>query len=257
MSYQLTKIELPRDAWHSLAIEDQYSIALLGHIFNETMVLQRFAHGCHPKVEMASAEKSGAVCQTTFMTRLLLSKIYEAKERIFHSKEIRSFLTSKCFTKMESGYGERLQKDLSSAIADCKWLKDARNTHGMHYPPLSEWHDTLESINRTKDPFTFFLGVAMGDVFFETADQIAEMAYYMQSGNGDWKRGIEIMYKDAINITDKLHIFITECIGAFISSYKESSTPPTLKAKMKLSQKFSTQKIEDLKIPYFFDYSSK
>ncbi|WP_155772614.1 hypothetical protein [Burkholderia vietnamiensis] len=257
MSYQLTKIQLPRDAWHSLAIEDQYSIALLGHVFNETMILQRLAHGCHPHREMPAVERSGAVCQTTFMTRLLLSKIYEAKERIFRSKEIRRFLTSKCFANMDPGYGERLQKDLSSSISDCKWLKDARNIHGMHYAPLSEWRDTLDSINRTKDPFTFFTGVAMGDVFFETADQIAEMAYYMQSGDGDWKRGLEIMYRDAINITDKLHTFITECIGAFISSYKNNDTSPSRKVKMKLTQKFPTQKIEDLKIPYFFDYHSK
>ncbi|AOJ86752.1 hypothetical protein WS87_08725 [Burkholderia sp. MSMB0856] len=99
--------------------------------------------------------------------------------------------------------------------------------------------------------------MAMGDFFFETADQIAEMAYYMQSGSGDWKHGVETMYQDAVTITDKLSIFISECIGAFISSFQKIDTPPSMKLKLKTSRKFPMEKIEDFKIPYFFDYSLK
>jgi len=250
---QLQKITLPLDAWNELSHDDQYSVAVLGHIFNEVMILQRLMHASKPIQERTKEEISGAVCQMLFMYRLFFGKVFEANERLNKSKEIASFLKLKCFVHMRPGEGEDLLKDFRRAVGLCKWLSQARNGHCMHYPAKSEWESALEHVRTIKMPFRFMMGSRAGDMLYETPDHVANMSFCMEAGEGDWIAGMERVADEAYSLGGKLNDLIRLSLNAFFRTYDTSRLPAALRLRVKTAKSFSTPRLADFHIPYFFD----
>ncbi|MBW0450822.1 hypothetical protein [Paraburkholderia phenoliruptrix] len=250
---QLQKITLPKDAWAALSDEDQYAISVLGHIFNEVMILQRLMHAVQPRKHRTKVEVSGSVCQVLFLYRLFLAKIFEANERINKSKEVVAFLKTRCFPHMPPGEGEALLKTFRRAASQCKWLSQARNGHSMHYPAKAELDGALQHVRKLKAPFVFIMGSRAGDMLYETPDQIANLAFCMEAGEGDWKAGMEAVAGDANSLADKLNDLIRLSLNAFFETYQDDRLPSATRLKVKTAKSFSTPHLADFEIPYFFD----
>lgn len=248
---QLEKVTLPKEAWSDLDSETQFAISLLGHIFNEVMTLQKLMVASHPYDQQTKIERSGSVCQSTLLQRILVGKLFEAKARV-NSREVHRFLTTKCFVHLKDGAGAALLKEFNQAISSCDWLSDARNQHSMHYPTLDLWRNVLDQMRDAKEAFNFVIGSRDGDILYETSDQIANMSFFENSGNGSWKKGVDEAFEDVKGISRKLNNLITISLDAFFSSYGKSK-PASKRLRIKKAKSFSTPHLLSFKIPYFFD----
>lgn len=247
----LRRIVIPYSAIAHLSKPDRYSLHLLGHIFNETIVLLKMTYATQVKRGTATeAETAGGVCQATLFCRLLAGKIYEAQVRI-NSAEVRAFLTSHCFPYMPDGTGNALQKAFNSAASTCKWLNGTRNGHAMHYPGYQQCEAALDSLERHDAGFEFIHGDQDGNLLYHSSDAMAGMAFFHEVDSDNWLAGAEAMINDLHRVGASLCEFIQVVLQNFVERMKsecESVTDKPLPA-------FNAPDFDHFEAPYFFTFS--
>lgn len=78
MQAEVRSLELSATALRALDPHRRYVFALVGHVFNELMLLQKWVHISRKPPGNPGPEEDAAVGVTMFLVRLLSAKVYEA-----------------------------------------------------------------------------------------------------------------------------------------------------------------------------------
>ncbi|WP_027793374.1 hypothetical protein [Paraburkholderia acidipaludis] len=254
-SKALRRIVIPYSMIAHLSESDRYSLHLLGHIFNETMVLLKLAYTTSIKREdCTDAEVAASVCQATLFCRLLAGKIHEAQLRL-NSKEVRVFLTNCCYPYVPDEAGPTLLAAFNTAASQCKWLNAARNGHSMHYPSLQHWQAALTTLSENKAGFELICGKLDGDILYHSSDAMAGLAFFHEVDPADWRTGAETMIRELQQLGDRLGEFIQTILRSFVLRAKDEFAGAVGSITVETLPPFYAPDFDHFEVPYFFSVS--
>ncbi len=141
MQAEVRRLELSSDALRTLDAHRRYVFALVGHIFNELLLLQKWVHVSRMPPGNTGPQEDAAVGVTMFLLRCLCSKIYEALNAL-RKKDVADVLRSDYF-----GAVDGLDAQWETVLAKFKkleWLRWIRNKGGFHYMDANQWATGLE-----------------------------------------------------------------------------------------------------------------
>jgi hypothetical protein len=251
---QLERFIMPRGAWQALLPEDRYSILMLGHIFNEAMILQRMIFVSAPPDKATQVERDANGAQMMFLAKMLCGKVYEAQIAL-NAAVINTFLTKRCFPLLEDGEGERLRREFNRLASGSAWLKEARNQHSMHYATFDQWKDVLPVMDTHKMGFEFVMGRLTGDTFYSTSDAAANLSFYLEADQ-DWQTGLQVVSTETKRLSGALGLLIRECLNAFFNAQWEAPARRKDKLQRRIAPKFDRLPLDTFKLPYFFNLDS-
>jgi hypothetical protein len=78
MQAEVRRLSLSANGLRALDPQRRYVFALVGHVFNELMLLQKWIHISRRAPEQPGPQEDAAVGVTFFLLRLLSAKVYEA-----------------------------------------------------------------------------------------------------------------------------------------------------------------------------------
>ena len=143
MQADVQRLSLSADALRELDPQRRYVFALVGHIFNELMLLQKWIHISRRAPGHPGPQEDAAVGVTLFLVRLLSAKVYEAlHEDALRKASVNEVLRTDYFGKVE-GLSERWDEVLAQHDK-LEWLRWIRNRGGFHYMNANQWAPGLE-----------------------------------------------------------------------------------------------------------------
>lgn len=251
----LKRVVLPRKRLERLDIEEQYSLHLLGHIFNETMALARLVQVTQTDrlQHTTDAQAAGAAFNTMFFCRLLAGKVYEGRNKV-NTRAVQAFLKKCCFPFIEGQSGPTELKALNRAASTCRWLEMARNGHAMHYPSLEQCRPALELLASQNAGFEYIIGPVNSQSLYHSSDAMAGLALFLEVDPNDWRSGVATMAQELSDVATRLTDFIQTAVVAYIEEARIAAPKDSYTTKVKIRDVagFEAPLYDDYFFPYFF-----
>jgi hypothetical protein len=249
---QLKILKITHEVWNAESEGTRYAVLLLGHIFNEVIMLQKMSVVSLPRGD-ETAQGMAMAAQTTFLARLLSGKIYEAY-LILNNKAVNDFLSKKCHPFMLDERGQELRNGFNKAVDDCKWLNLARNQHAMHYPTPEEWAPAIRLMQADKADYEWIGGEIWGYSFYASSAQVAAWGLYLEAGETARVGVIEFSEKIK-DLATKLIVYIVESTDAYFRQLYPDNKHKR-KAKLKDTKQFELPLMIETVLPFFYDLTN-
>jgi hypothetical protein len=160
---EVHRLALSADALRALDPQKRYVFALVGHIFNELMLLQKWIHISRRAPGSPGPQEDAAVGVTLFLVRLLSAKVYEALHQDALGKaSVDEVLRADYFSKVD-GLNQKWDKVLEQ-YDGLEWLRWIRNKGGFHYMNSNQWAPGLQ--DAMCENAYIWMGKRYGDTYF-------------------------------------------------------------------------------------------
>ena len=242
MQAEVRSLELSAAALRALDPQRRYVFALVGHIFNELMLLQKWVHISRKPPGNPGPEEDAAVGVTMFLVRLLSSKVYEAlHEDALTKKSVAEVLRADYFGSVD-GLNEQWDAVLAKH-ADLEWLGWIRNKGGFHYMNAAQWAPGLE--DPICDGAYAYVGKRYGDTYFHWAEMTAALPAMKHVNPDDPFKGLDQM----VNELGELLSALTDCLARGLQAFLSKSN---IGAKLSEPIRFDAPLLNPLALHYFF-----
>lgn len=240
MQAQVQRLELSAAALRALDPNQRYVFALVGHVFNELMLLQKWVHISRRPPGNPGPQEDAAVGITFFLVRLLSSKVHEALD-VMTKKAVADVLSADYFGKVD-GLSERWDAVLAQH-GNLEWLGWIRNKGGFHYMNANQWAPGLE--DSMCDGAYIHTGKRYGDTYFHWAEMTAALPAMKHVNNDKPFKGLEQMLDDLGQLLSGL----IECLARGLQAFLDASgVGGTLSEPVR----FGAPPFEPLALHYFF-----
>jgi hypothetical protein len=242
MKAEVQRLELSGDALRALDADRRYVFALIGHVFNELTLLQKWVHISRKPPGDAGPVEDAAVGVTMFLIRLLSAKVYEAlHDDVLRKKSVEEVLRADYFGKVD-GLNEKWDAVLAQH-EKLEWLGWIRNKGGFHYMNAKQWAPGLD--DGMCEGAYGYVGKRYGDTYFHWAEMTAALPAMKHVNANDPFAGLDQM----VNELGELLSGLTDCLALGIQEFlKSSGVGSTLSD----PQQFEAPPLEPLALHYFF-----
>ena len=216
MQAEVRRLELSAGALRALDLQGRYVFALVGHIFNELTLLQKWLHASRRAPGNPGPQEDAAVGVTMFLVRLLSAKVYEAlHDDALGKKSVSDVLRADYFGKVER-LNERWDAVLTQ-YETMEWLAWIRNKGGFHYMNAAQWAPGLE--DSMCDGAYSYVGKRYGDTYFHWAEMTAALPMMKHVKTDDPFKGLEQM----VDELDQLLGAVTDCLARGLQAFLNGS----------------------------------
>ncbi|CAE6858747.1 hypothetical protein R75471_00052 [Paraburkholderia domus] len=242
MQAEVRRLELSETALRALDPYRRYVFALVGHVFNELLLLQKWVHVSRRSPGNPGPQEDAAVSITMFLIRLLAAKVYEAlHEDALTKKSVADVLRADYFGKVD-GLSDKWDAVLVQHER-LEWLGWIRNKGGFHYMNAGQWipylGDTICS-----DAY-IYTGRRYGDTYFHWADMTAALPAMSHVNADDPFKGLEQMLQELGQLVGD----ITDCLALGLQAFlSESGIGNSLSDPIR----FDAPSLEPPALHYFF-----
>lgn len=215
---------------------------MVGHIFNELMLLQKWVHISRKPPGKPGPQEDAAIGVTMFLIRLLSAKVYEAlHEDALTKNSVAEILRTDYFGHVP-GLNAAWEAVLTR-YAKMEWLGWVRNKGGFHYMNAAQWAPGLE--DSMCDGAYAYVGRRYGDTYYHWAEMTAALPAMKYVNVNDPFKGLDQMATEL----GQLLSGITDCLARGLQAFLERS-----KVGVKLSEpiRFDAPLLEPLALHYFF-----
>lgn len=153
-----------------LDTSERYAFAIAGHVFNETMLLQKLVLISTPPEGSHQFIKDASVGSAIFALRILVGKTEEAM-KILTKDSVESVLRDKFFSLVD-GLEVRWD-DAKAKYKELPWLGRIRNSRSFHYMNASQWNPHLLG-DICQDAYVI-VGKTHGNTFFHWQEMAAAL----------------------------------------------------------------------------------
>lgn len=242
MQAEVCNIELSSTALRALDPHRRYVFALVAHIFNELMLLQKWVHISRKPPGNPGPQEDAAVGLTMFLIRLLSAKVYEAlHEDALTKHSVAEVLRGDYFGNVE-GLNEAWDAVLAQH-AKLEWLRWVRNKCGFHYMNANQWAPGLE--DSMCDGAYAYIGKRYGDTYYHWAEMTAALPAMKHVNSEDPFKGLDQMITD---LGQLLH-GITDCLALGLQAFLKKSG---VGGKLSEPIRFDAPPLEPLALHFFF-----
>jgi hypothetical protein len=242
MQAEVRRLSLSANGLRALDPQRRYVFALVGHVFNELMLLQKWIHISRRAPEQPGPQEDAAVGVTFFLLRLLSAKVYEAlHEGALRKASVSEVLRADYFDKVD-GLNERWNEVLARHDT-IEWLGWIRNKCGFHYMNADQWAPGLE--DSMCDDAHIWIGKRYGDTYFHWAEMTAALPAMCHVNADEPLRGLEQMVEElGLLLGD-----VTDCLARGLQAFmKTSGVGNTLMD----ATRFEAPMLEPSALHYFF-----
>ncbi len=215
MQAQVQRLALSAEALRALDPNRRYVFALVGHIFNELMLLQKWIHISRRAPGNPGPQEDAAVGVTMFLVRLLSAKVYEA----LHVDALRKATVEEVLRADYFGKVDGLNEKWDAVLAQHEglaWLKWVRNRGGFHYMTANQWAPGLE--DSMCDGAYIWTGRRHGDTYFHWAEMTAALPAMMQLNATEPFNGLAQMVDELAQLLGDLIDCLARGLQAFMYS---------------------------------------
>lgn len=208
------RITVSSDRVLALSPEERYAYYLLGHFFNELMLLQKLLAFALPKHDdNRPLRQQPEMGQALFLFRIAAGKMWEAKLAL--NREVLSVVLRLSFLPLIPNGADRL-KLWQRRVADAAWLKNLRDGHSFHYPAFKDWRPLLEGTGDWHDDEIFMSGES-GNVFHAGADSMAQQWMFGQLNPENPRGAVVPMIDEMIKLLGQVNSLVEDLLGAFVT----------------------------------------
>lgn len=242
MQAEVQRLELSATALRALDPNKRYVFALVGHVFNELTLLQKWVHISRRPPGNPGPQEDAAVGVTMFLVKLLSAKVYEAlHEDALTKKSVADVLRADYFGTVD-GLNDRWEAVLAQH-EKLEWLGWIRNKGGFHYMNATQWAPGLEE--SMLDGAYIYTGKRYGDTYFHWAEMSASLPA-MKHVNADAPfKGLEQMLDEL----GKLLADVTDCLARGLQAFMHTSN---VGATLSEPVRFDAPALEPPALHYFF-----
>lgn len=216
MQAEVQRLELAAVMLQALDPKRRYVFALVGHIFNELMLLQKWVHISRRAPGDPGPQEDAGVGVTMFLVRLLSAKVYEALHDDALGKEsVSDVLRAEYFGRVE-GLNERWDAVLSQH-EKMEWLAWIRNKGGFHYMNASQWAPGLD--DSMCDGAYSYVGKRYGDTYFHWAEMTAALPAMKHVNPDDPFNGLQRMVDELSQLLSD----VTDCLARGMQAFLKDS----------------------------------
>ena len=251
-NHNLTHIVIPHSAISDFTDREIYAINMLGHIYNETIILAKLTFISRGTLNQPQAVKDANMFHAIFFARLHAGKLHEAQQTINNNPDIRSFLINRCFSLIGEDRGKALLKKFNSKTSDCKWLSDAKNHDAMHFGTFEQLQKGVAEIRNNNIGFEMIRGKLVTGTLFLTSNVMTALSFYHRAHATDWHAGLENLIQNIEQIQDSLMDLISESLCSFINNKRDGNLPEENRLSEHDIESFDVASIHDFHLPYFF-----
>lgn len=215
MNAEVRRLDLSATALMSLSADQRYVFALTGHVFNELMLLMKWAQVSRMPPGISGPREDAAVGVSMFLIRLLSSKLYEA----LHNNALRKPSVDAILRADYFGHVDGLNDRWDEALAlhdNLAWLKWIRNKGGFHYMQQSQWAPHLT--DQMCEGAYVYVGRRYADTYYHWAEMTASVPSMLEVNSQDCFKGLEQMLKELGEILD----FVTDCLARGLQNFISS-----------------------------------
>ena len=242
MQAEVCSLELSATALRALDPDRRYVFALVGHIFNELMLLQKWVHISRKPPGDPGPEEDAAVGVTMFLVRLLSAKVYEAlHEEALTKKSVAEVLRADYFGGVD-GLNEQWEAVLAQH-AKLEWLAWIRNKGGFHYMNANQWAPGLE--DTMCDGAYAYVGKRYGDTYFHWAEMTAALPAMKYVNSDDPFKGLDQMVSEL----GQLLSGVTDCLARGLQAFLKKSN---VGAELSEPIRFDAPPLNPLALHFFF-----
>lgn len=242
MQAEVRSLELSATALRALDPHRRYVFALVGHVFNELMLLQKWVHISRKPPGNPGPEEDAAVGVTMFLVRLLSAKVYEAlHEDALTKKSVAEVLRADYFGSVD-GLNEQWDAVLAMH-AKLEWLGWIRNKGGFHYMNATQWAPGLE--DPMCDGAYAYVGKRYGDTYFHWAEMTAALPAMKHVNPDDPFKGLDQMVSEL----GVLLSGVTDCLARGLQAFLKKSN---VDAKLSEPIRFDAPPLNPLGLHFFF-----
>jgi hypothetical protein len=213
---EVQRLDLSATALRALSPHQRYVFALVGHVFNELLLLQKWVHISRRPPGDPGPQEDAAVGITMFLIRLLSSKVYEAlHEDALTKQSVADVLRTDYFGRVE-GLNEKWG-DVLSQHEKLEWLGWIRNKGGFHYMSSGQW--TPHLADSICDGAYIYTGKRHGDTYFHWAEMTAALPAMRHVNGDDPFKGLEQMLDEL----GQLLSGVTDCLARGLQAFLHCS----------------------------------
>ena len=242
MQAEVCSLELSATALRALDSHRRYVFALVGHIFNELMLLQKWAHISRRPPGNPGPQEDAAVGVTMFLVRLLSAKVYEAlHEDALTKKSVSDVLRVDYFGAV-AGLNEQWDAVLNQ-YAKLEWLGWIRNKGGFHYMNAMQWAPGLDDF--MCDGAYAYIGKRYSDTYFHWAEMTAALPAMKHVNHEDPIKGLDQMVSELGQLLEG----ITDCLARGLQAFLKKGD---IGAKLSEPIRFEAPPFEPVALHFFF-----
>lgn len=242
MQAEVRRLELSAEVLQALGPHNRYVVALVGHIFNELTLLQKWVHISSRAPGNPGPQEDAAVGVTMFLVRLLSAKVYEAlHEDALGKKSVSDVLRADYFGKV-AGLNESWDAVLTQH-EKMEWLAWVRNKGGFHYMNASQWAPGLED-SMCQGAYSY-IGKRYGDTYLHWAEMTAALPAMKHVNPNDPFDGLRYMVKELGELSGAL----TDCLARGLKAFMDSSG---IVSSLSEPQRFDAPQFAPPSLHYFF-----
>lgn len=237
----ITKTHLDSAKLRALSAHQRYVFALLGHVFNELMLLQKLATITRPPPSAEWHEKDAAAGTMMQVLKMLMGKVHEAME-LLQKARIVEVLERDYFPilpGLEEHWTETVRHHDSMT-----WLRTVRNSAAFHYMTSGQWSPHLS--DEMCDGAYIIMGSSYGGTFYHWHEAVANYPILKLTNEQDPSAGLAHMLDEMISLTDELTDFLAHAVQRYI--YINLLGDPATSATVT----FDAPDIERHAMPFFF-----
>jgi hypothetical protein len=137
---ELHKLSLSAEKLADLSSQERYVFALAGHVFNETMMLQKMVITARPPADAHPFIKDAAVGSGLFVLRILVGKTEEAMSTLC-KESVQEVLRQQILSRAD-GLNDKWTEVIGK-YRSLPWLGKIRNQRSFHYMNAAQWSPHL------------------------------------------------------------------------------------------------------------------
>ncbi|MDG0025987.1 hypothetical protein [Trinickia sp. Y13] len=245
-------LEIPYSALADFSDREIYALNMLGHIYNETMALAKFAFVSKGTMDQPQAIKDANMFQTILFARLHAGKLHETQKTINGNRDVKEFLFKRCFSLIGEDRGRSLLKKFNADASGCKWLSDARNMDAMHFGTFEQLRRGVEEIRTNEIGFEMIRGDLAMSTLFLTSSVMTATSFYYRADPANWQTGLENLISDIEQVQNSLVDLVTVSLRALIDSKRDENLPEESRVREQDNESFNMPNIHNFHLPYFF-----
>jgi hypothetical protein len=201
---EVLRLNLSAAGLRALDPHQRYVFALVGHIFNELMLLQKWLHVSRRPPGASGPLADTSVTISMFLLRVLAAKVYEAV--LVLKKESVSDVLKAEFFSGHDGLPEKWDSTLKR-YEELGWLATIRNQGAFHYMNATQWGPYLG--NQYCEDAYMYVGERYADTLFHWAEIAASLPAMFAANALDPFEGLTQMLDDlGVLLSD-----LTDCLA--------------------------------------------
>ncbi len=237
----LHKLNLSSYQLQQLRAEERYTLALVGHVFNELMTLQKLIRLCQPPQSAHPFALDAGVSQALFLLKLLVAKTHEAMTEL-NRNSTRQILVEQYFELVPGLVDEWARAQ--DMLAKMNWTRSIRNSRSFHYMKPGQWAPFLD--DAACEGAYAIVGETYGNTLFYWSEALAALATFDQVDRDNPIAGLAKMLEEI----GELLSLVTSCLARGALNYMHTNLigDDSLEEPVELE----APKLSELAVPYFF-----